>query len=72
MSSTFTSTGFNNGLTLRTADADRFEADLMIMAGFVNFDFALDNKLSGNLGFRFERDEINAIWDVANYYDLVE
>ena len=69
LSSTFTSTGFNNGLTLRTADADRFEADLMIMAGFVNFDFALDNKLSGNLGFRFERDEINAIWDVANYYD---
>jgi outer membrane receptor protein involved in Fe transport len=71
LSSTFTSTGFNNGLTLRTADADRFEADLMIMAGFVNFDFAFDNKLSGNLGFRFERDEINAIWDVANYYDLV-
>ncbi len=71
LSSTFTSTGFNNGLTLRTADADRFEADLTIVAGFVNFDFALDNKLSGNLGFRFERDEINAIWDVANYYDLV-
>ncbi|ARV15435.1 TonB-dependent receptor [Polaribacter sp. SA4-12] len=71
LSSTFTSTGFNNGLTLRTSTADRFEADLSIIAGFVNFDFALDNKLSGNLGFRFERDEINAIWDVANYYDLV-
>ncbi|QVY64858.1 TonB-dependent receptor [Polaribacter sp. Q13] len=70
LSSVITTKGFNNGLTLRTSPADRFEADLAIMAGFVNFDFALDNKLSGNLGFRFERDEINAIWDVANYYDL--
>ncbi len=69
LSSTFTSTGFNNGLTLRTGEADRFEADLTIMAGYVNFDFQLDNKLSGNIGLRFERDEINAIWDVANYID---
>ena len=71
LSSTFTSAGFNNGLILRTSPADRYEADLTIVAGFVNFDFALDNKLSGNLGLRFERDEINAIWDVANFYDLV-
>jgi len=71
LSSSFTTTGFNNGLTLRTSPADRFEADLTIMAGFVNFDFTLDTKLSGNLGFRFERDEINAIWDVANFYDQV-
>ena len=71
LSSTFTSTGFNNGLALRTSPADRFEADLTIIAGFVNFDFTFDNKLSGNLGLRFERDEINAIWDVANFYDLV-
>jgi len=71
LSSTFTSTGFNNGLILRASPADRFEADLMIMAGFVNFDFTLDTKLSGNLGLRFERDEINAIWDVANFYDQV-
>ena len=71
LSSTFTSTGFNNGLTLRTSPADRFEADLSIMAGFVNLDFTLDNKISGNVGLRFERDEINAIWDVANFYDQV-
>ena len=71
LSSTFTSTNFNNGLILRTSPADRYEADLTIVAGFVNFDFAFDNKLSGNLGLRFERDEMNAIWDVANYYDLV-
>ena len=33
---------------------------------FVNFDFSRD-KFSGNLGARFERDEINSIWDVGNY-----
>ena len=70
LSSTFTSTGFNNGLILRTSPADRFEADLTIMAGFVDFDFDLGNKLSGNLGLRFEKNEINAIWDVANYIDF--
>ena len=70
LSSTFTSTGFNNGLTLRTTPADRFEADLTIMAGFVNFDFSFDNKLSGNVGVRFERDAMNAVWDVANYIDV--
>jgi outer membrane receptor protein involved in Fe transport len=67
LSSTFTTTGFNNGLSLRLRDADRYQADLDILAGFVNFDFQLDNKLSGNLGLRFERDEIDVIWDVANY-----
>jgi outer membrane receptor protein involved in Fe transport len=67
LSSTFTATNFNNGLTLRLREADRYEATLDIMAGFVNFDFQLENKLSGNLGLRVERDEINVIWDVANF-----
>jgi outer membrane receptor protein involved in Fe transport len=71
LSSTFTSVGFNNGLTLRLRDADRYQADLDIMAGFVNFDFQLENKLSGNLGLRFERDEIDVIWDVANFVGRV-
>lgn len=66
LSTTFTSTGFNNGLTLTTQPTDRYEADLDIMAGFVNFDFSLD-KLSGNLGFRYEKDEIKVLWDVGNY-----
>ena len=43
-----------------------YQADLSILAGFVNFDFSRD-KFSGNLGARFERDEINSIWDVGNY-----
>ena len=66
LSTTFTSTGFNNGLKLTIQPADRYEADLDIMAGFVNFDFSL-NKFSGNLGFRYERDEIKVLWDVGNY-----
>ena len=67
LSSTFTVANFNKGLTLRVRDADRYQAELDIMAGYVNFDFQLDSKVSGNLGMRFERDEINVVWDVANF-----
>ena len=67
LSSTFTNTGFNNGLILRVNQADRYEADLDMVGGYVNFDFSLETKLSGNLGVRFEKDEIAVIWDVANY-----
>jgi outer membrane receptor protein involved in Fe transport len=71
LSSTFTPANFNNGLTLRLREADRYEAELDIMAGFVNFDFQFENKLTGNLGFRMERDEISVVWDVANYVGRV-
>ena len=67
LSSTFTSTGFNNGLTLRNRDADRYNADLNYFAGFINLDFKLKNNLSGNIGFRVETNELNILWDVANY-----
>tara|TARA_B100000795_G_scaffold269986_1_gene261642 strand:+ start:3126 stop:5927 length:2802 start_codon:yes stop_codon:yes gene_type:complete len=67
LSSTFTATGFNSGLKLTTQPTDRYQAELDVLAGFVNFDFQLDTKLSGNLGVRFEQDEINVIWDVGNY-----
>lgn len=67
LSSTFTSTGFNNGLVLRVREPDRYEANLDILAGHVNFDFDFDNKLSGNIGVRYERDEVDVIWDVANF-----
>jgi outer membrane receptor protein involved in Fe transport len=66
LSTTFTDTNFNNGLNLTVGVPDRYQADLSILAGFVNFDFTRD-KFSGNLGVRFERDEINSIWDVGNY-----
>ena len=71
LSTTFNNPNFNNGLTLRLREADRYQAELDIVAGFVNFDFQLENKLSGNLGVRFERDEINVIWDVANFVGRV-
>lgn len=67
LSSTFTSTGFNNGLVLRVREPDRYEANLDILAGHVNFDFDFDNKLSGNIGVRYERDEVDVTWDVANF-----
>ncbi|MGJ8743847.1 carboxypeptidase-like regulatory domain-containing protein [Polaribacter sp.] len=67
ISSVITASGFNNGLRLRIGETDRYNADLDIMAGFVNFDFALANKLSGNLGLRYERDELDVTWDITNY-----
>ncbi|WP_038532975.1 TonB-dependent receptor [Formosa agariphila] len=70
-SQTFTTENFNNGLVLRERDEDLYDADLTIMAGFANLDFGLNKKFSGNLGVRFERDEINVLWDVANYVGRV-
>ena len=54
-------------MVLREPDADRYDADLNIMAGYANLDFHFGEKISGNAGARFERDEINVLWDVANY-----
>ncbi len=68
LSSVFTPTNFDDGtLRLREGKVDRFNADLNILAGFVNFDFNFDTNLSGNIGLRYEYDEINAIWDITNY-----
>ena len=66
-SETFTEDNFDNGLVLREAEQDRYDADLNIMAGYANLDFHFGEKISGNAGARFERDEINVLWDVANY-----
>lgn len=67
LSDTFTVSGFNNGLSLNTGAVDRFKAELQIIAAFVSFDFNFDNNLSGNVGLRYEHDEISAVWDVTNY-----
>ena len=66
-SETFTEDNFDNSLVLREAEQDRYDADLNIMAGYANLDFHFGEKISGNAGARFERDEINVLWDVANY-----
>ena len=70
-SETFTTENFENGLVLRENETDRYDADLNAMAGYANLDFHLGDKLSGNAGVRFERDEINVLWDVANYVGRV-
>ncbi len=46
---------------------DAYTADMTNMAAFANLDFGLDSKFSGNLGLRFERNEINVAWNVKNY-----
>ncbi|MEC3905914.1 carboxypeptidase-like regulatory domain-containing protein [Tamlana sp. 2201CG12-4] len=68
---TFTDDNFENGLVLRDPDPDRYDADLNIMAGYASLDFGLNKRLSGNVGVRFERDEINVLWDVGNYVGRV-
>ena len=70
-SNTFTQNNFDNGLILREPNADRYDADLNVMAGYANLDFGLNKKLSGNVGIRYERDEINVLWDVANFVGRV-
>ena len=68
---TFTPENFNRGLVLRERDPDRYDADLTIMAGYASLDFGLNKKFSGNIGARYERDEINVLWDVANFVGRV-
>lgn len=68
---TFTDANFSNGLVLRERDPDRYDADLTIFSGYANLDFGLNKRLSGNVGIRFERDEINVLWDVANFVGRV-
>ncbi|MBD0824763.1 TonB-dependent receptor [Aestuariibaculum marinum] len=68
---TFTPDNFENGLVLREGVADRYDADLNIMAGYANLDFGINKRFSGNAGVRFERDEINVLWDVNNYVGRV-
>ncbi|APZ45996.1 TonB-dependent receptor [Polaribacter reichenbachii] len=46
---------------------DAYSADMTNMAAFTNLSFGLDNKLSGNFGLRFERNEVNIAWNVKNY-----
>lgn len=53
-------------LVLREARPDLYQADLKVYAGYLNADFNLD-KLSGTVGARYEMNQIDVEWDVANY-----
>ncbi len=58
---------YNNGtLQLREVKPDLYDASLNVYAGFFNVDFA-KNKFSGNVGVRYEIDELKINWDVTNY-----
>ncbi|WP_321310394.1 TonB-dependent receptor domain-containing protein [Marinifilum fragile] len=59
----------NNDLRLRVGKPDLFNATLDVYAGYLNTAFQI-NKLSGNVGVRYEMDKIEADWDVANYVNL--
>ncbi len=67
LSAAFVKNNFVNGtLILREGTPDVYEAKLDVYAGFANLDFGF-NKLTGNIGVRYENDELYIIWDVGNY-----
>lgn len=53
-------------LIIRERNPDLYDAKLKVYAGYISSDFQL-NKFSGNIGFRYENNEIEVNWDVANY-----
>ncbi|MGE4287983.1 MAG: TonB-dependent receptor [Salinivirgaceae bacterium] len=57
-------------LMLRERPSDSYLARLGVYAAYVNIDFLL-SRFSGNLGLRYERDQMNVDWDVANYVGRV-
>lgn len=66
-SDTFIPNNFFNGLSLKEREPDVYFADLNIYSGFASLDFKANNKLSGNFGLRYEVDNIDVEWSVANY-----
>ncbi len=63
----FTQQNVDNGvITIRDRKPDTYNGTLTAYAGFANLDFKF-NKFSGNIGARYEMDEIQVDWDVANY-----
>jgi len=71
LSEAFKETYFNNGtITLRERPEDIYKAALETYAGFANLDFGF-NKLTGNIGVRYEKDNLNVDWDVTNYVGRV-
>ncbi|WP_163322376.1 TonB-dependent receptor [Draconibacterium mangrovi] len=57
-------------LRIREVDPDYYDATLNVYAGFLNVDFGKD-KFSGNVGVRYERDDLEVNWNVTNYVGRV-
>ena len=55
-----------NDLRINEGVPDVYDAELNVFAGFVNFGMEI-SKFSGNVGLRYEMDELNVNWDVNNY-----
>lgn len=53
-------------LRIREGVPDLYNGKLYVFAGFASFGFDL-NKLSGNVGVRYEMDQLDVDWDVANW-----
>ena len=71
LNAVFTQVNFDNGtLTLRERTPDLYLANLDAYAGYANLDFGF-SKFTGNVGVRYEADEINVLWDVSNYVGRV-
>ncbi|MFC2109690.1 outer membrane beta-barrel protein [Bacteroidota bacterium] len=63
----FTQYNFNNqSLVLRNRQPDVYLANLNVFGAYTNFDFIF-GELSGNVGVRYEIDNIKVDWDVSNY-----
>jgi len=56
----------NKSLIIRDRKPDLYTANLTVIAGFVNAGFNV-GKISGSAGARYEQDNIEVDWDVANY-----
>lgn len=59
--------GETTGLVLRQQEPDAYKGELLAIGVFANFDFKFNNNISGNLGLRYETDQIDVLWNVGNY-----
>lgn len=58
---------YDNGtLRIREGLPDLYNGKLFVYAGFASFGFDV-NKISGNVGVRYEMDKLDVDWDVANF-----
>lgn len=57
-------------LTIREGIPDTYNATLDVYGGYIDAGFE-QTKFSGNVGVRYERDQIDVSWDVGNYVGRV-
>ncbi len=56
-------------LRIREGLPDTYTGKLNVYAGWLDYGFEF-NKVSGSVGVRYEMDNIDVDWDVANFFDL--